>query len=58
MSQYYEIVSYCDVMPSDADRVISLLDRKKCIKYRLYKHHMNKVIMLLTLDERTLWQRS
>jgi TFIIF-interacting CTD phosphatase-like protein len=32
-------------MPSDGDRLIALLDRKKCIKYKLYKHHMNKVII-------------
>lgn len=43
MSQYYELVSFSDLMPNEANRLISLLDRKKHIKHRLFKHHMNKV---------------
>ena len=39
MSQYFEIVSFVNCLPNQIDETINQLDRKKHIKYRLYKHH-------------------
>lgn len=39
MSQYYEIVSFCAAFPTQVDKVIDLLDPKRHIQHRLYKHH-------------------
>ena len=47
MSQYYEIVSFSDAMPNEVNKIINFLDRKKHIKHRLYKYHLDKVPNLL-----------
>ena len=43
MSQYYELVCFSDAMPVEVNRVVSLLDRKKLIKHKLYNYHTDKV---------------
>ena len=39
MSQFYEIVSFTCAYPNQIDKVIDILDSKKHIKHRLYRHH-------------------
>jgi TFIIF-interacting CTD phosphatase-like protein len=39
MSQYYEIMSFTCAYPNQIDKVIDILDHKKHIKHRLYRHH-------------------
>lgn len=44
MSKYYEIISYSDVMPNEAHKYISSVDKKGYIKYKLFRYHLDKVI--------------
>ena len=39
MSKLYEIVIWTAGMKEYADWVINILDKYKCIKYRLYRQH-------------------
>lgn len=39
MSAYFEIVSFCPALPSQVDKIIDVLDPRKVVSYRLYKHH-------------------
>jgi len=47
MSQYYELVSFTGAYPNQIDRVIDILDQKKHIKHRLYRHHTLIVVSML-----------
>jgi TFIIF-interacting CTD phosphatase-like protein len=46
MSQYYEIVAFTSAFPNQIDKVIDILDLKKHIKHRLYRHHAIQVYFL------------
>ena len=47
MSQYYEIISFTCAYPNQIDKVIDIVDHKKHIKHRLYRHHALSVSNLL-----------
>jgi TFIIF-interacting CTD phosphatase-like protein len=47
MSQYYEVVSFTCAYPNQIDKVIDILDPKKHIKQRLYRHHTIWVLIVL-----------
>ena len=50
MNKYYEIVSLCDAMPNEVDKFIDLLDKKGHVKHRLYRFHLDKVVIFLTIE--------
>lgn len=39
MSQYYEIVVFSTAYPNHLNKVIDIVDRKRKVKHRLYRHH-------------------
>jgi CTD small phosphatase-like protein 2 len=39
MSQYYEIVVFSAAYPNHLNKVIDIVDRKKRVQHRLYRHH-------------------
>lgn len=39
MSQYYELVVFSAAYPNHLNKVIDIVDRKKRVKHRLYRHH-------------------
>jgi TFIIF-interacting CTD phosphatase-like protein len=47
MAQYYEIISFTCAYPNQIDKVIDILDARKSIKHRLYRHHAVPVINIL-----------
>ena len=46
MAQYYELVAFTTAYPNQIDKVIDLLDPKKHIRHRLYRHHAVTVPLL------------
>lgn len=47
MAQYYEIISFTCAYPNQIDKVIDILDTRKSIQHRLYRHHTVPVIIIL-----------
>ena len=42
MSKYYELVIFTAALQEYADKVIDEIDKKKNVKYRLYRQHTKK----------------
>lgn len=42
MSQYYEIVAFSVAFPNQLNKLIDILDKKRLIQYRLFRHHAIK----------------
>ena len=47
MAQYYEIISFTCAYPNQIDKVIDILDTRRSIKHRLYRHHAVPVITII-----------
>jgi len=42
MAKYYELVIFTAALQDYADRVIDEIDKKKNVKYRLYRQHTRR----------------
>lgn len=42
MAKYYEVVIFTAGLQEYADRVIDEIDKKKSVKYRLYRQHTKR----------------
>jgi hypothetical protein len=40
MQKYYDIISYCDLMPVECNQIINRIN-EKVVKERLYKYHID-----------------
>lgn len=41
MSKYFEIISFSDFLPIECNRIVSKIDEKKKVSFKLYKYHIN-----------------
>lgn len=50
MSQYYELIAFTSMFPTQIDKIIDLLDPKGHITSRLYRHHTINVPVFINIE--------